>query len=441
MRPAAVILAAATAIGGLSLAGLPAHAASYGSPVVAPKGGCQNQPQKAKVWDGTVPAQDELDAERVWPISTGANVTVAVLDSGVDTSHDQLRGADIANGADFLHGNGGGTGKRDCDGHGTAVTSLIVAQKVNGVSFQGLAYDAKILPVVVSERHDDGPQEGRGETTSPEKLAKAIDWSVNQGAKVINLSLTLTKDNPAVKRAVDNAVNHDVVVVAAAGNGARKADPAKGDPGSPGPRPYPAAYDGVIGVGAVSYGAPLEKSQYGDYVDIAAPGNVFAAALKKGHVGMSGTSFAAAYVSASAALLRSKWPEMKADEVTRRLLATAGPGAGSRAKTGAGVVNPYRALTEGLSDDDPAEPVGMTPQSPDPAAVARSDEWEFSGNMALVGTVIGIVLAGAALATLTLLPLGRRRRWHPGRAKPFPEPEEDDMPPAPVKLFEDLEAH
>ncbi len=408
MRPAAVILAAATAIGGLSLAGLPAHAASYGSPVVAPKGGCQNQPQKAKVWDGTVPAQDELDAERVWPISTGADVTVAVLDSGVDTSHDQLRGADIANGADFLHGNGGGTGKRDCDGHGTAVTSLIVAQKVNGVSFQGLAYDAKILPVVVSERHDDGPQEGRGETTSPEKLAKAIDWSVNQGAKVINLSLTLTKDNPAVKRAVANAVNHDVVVVAAAGNGARKADPAKGDPGSPGPRPYPAAYDGVIGVGAVSYGAPLEKSQYGDYVDIAAPGNVFAAALKKGHVGMSGTSFAAAYVSASAALLRSK---------------------------------SYRALTEGLSDDDPAEPVGMTPQSPDPAAVARSDEWEFSGTMALVGTVIGILLAGAALATLTLLPLGRRRRWHPGRAKPFPEPEEDDMPPAPVKLFEDLEAH
>src|SRR6266540_2732375 len=362
MRPAAVILAAATAIGGLSLAGLPAHAASYGSPVVAPKAGCQNQPQKAKVWDGTVPAQDELDAERVWPISTGADVTVAVLDSGVDTSHDQLRGADIANGADFLHGNGGGTGKRDCDGHGTAVTSLIVAQKVNGVSFQGLAYDAKILPVVVSERHDDGPQEGRGETTSPAKLAKAIDWSVNQGAKVINLSLTLTKDNPAVKRAVDNAVNHDVVV-------------------------------------------------------------------------------AAAYGSASAALLRSKWPEMKADEVTRRLLATAGPGAGSRAKTGAGVVNPYRALTEGLSDDDPAEPVGMTPQSPDPAAVARSDEWEFSGTMALVGTVIGILLAGAALATLTLLPLGRRRRWHPGRAKPFPEPEEDDMPPAPVKLFEDLEAH
>jgi hypothetical protein len=126
--------------------------------------------------------------------------------------------------------------------------------------------------------------------------------------------------------------------------------------------------------------------------------------------------------------------------VAQRLFATASPAAGPAYKVGHGLVDPYRALTEGLSADSPAALAGASPHSPDAATVARTEEWQVSGNMALAAAAIGVLLAGLMLSTLTLLPLGARRRWRPGRAKPFPEPVVDDSPPAPLKLFEDLEA-
>lgn len=450
MRSAALIVAGFTAVGSLCAvvapAAPPAHAnpaagyADVGDAVsrLAPRR-CQEEPEKAETWAGKVPAQETFDTEKVWPISTGKNVSVAVLDSGVDTSHPQLKGANIANGADFLYGNGKGTGKIDCHGQGTAVASLIAAQKVDGVIFQGLAYQAQVVPVIVGEPGGSGSEDT---VTSADKYAKAIDWAVKQRVDVITLSIPVYKNDAAVKRAIAAAVNADIVVVAAVGDRATKADPRQNITPGPGPSPYPAMYDGVIGVGAVDdNGSRREGSQYGEYVDLVAPGDALAANRRSGHTTMSGTGIAAAFVGASAALVRARWPEMSAEEVTRRLEATASAAAASEEKTGSGIVDPHGALTDGLSDDKPVGAVGLVRPSQDPAEAARIEEWEFSGTMALIAGVIAVLLAGAMLATLTLLPRGRRRKWRPGRAAPLPVPDEDPMPPAPLKLFEDLETN
>ncbi|MGH3716574.1 MAG: S8 family serine peptidase [Micromonosporaceae bacterium] len=385
------------------------------------------------------PEQGMLAMKKAWAISTGKGVTVAVLDSGVDVTNPQLR--HVASGADFKTS---GNGRYDCFGHGTAIASLIGAKPKQGSGFRGLAYDAKILPVVVSGEHD--LKEDLADVTSAAKFAQAIDWAVNHGAKVINISVTVP-DNPAIKRAIAKAVSADVVVVATVGN---QAVPTKKEKdvttvGSSPPTSYPASYDGVIGVSAVAqakdgHWPPLQTSQWGDYVDLAAPGGPMVVCDRtKGQTVTAGTSPAAAFVSAAAALVRAKWPDMSAEEVTHRLYATASPAAGSRAHTGHGIVNPYRALTEELSGESPVAPVGGSPASPAKADIERDERWEFNGTLALVAGVGGVALAAGMLSTLTLLPLGIRRRWRPGRTKVFPEPPQDDTPPAPRKLFEDLE--
>lgn len=408
------------------------------APAAAPAPSCQKEAERAPVARPVPSAQKTFGSERIWPMSTGAGVTVAVLDSGVDAGHEQVSGRNIGGGADFLRRSGGGTGRYDCDGHGTAVTSLIAARKVPDVGFQGLAYGVRVLPVVVSDQHDEG--KNTAVTTSPERFAKAITWAVAHGADVIHVSVTYSSRHPAVERAVSDALARDVVVVASVGNGAIVPDKV---PTHPGPVPYPAAYHGVIGVAAVdANSAPLKTSPWGPYVDLVAPGSGELAANRGGgHAGVTGSGYATAFVSASAALVRAKWPNLSAADVARQLFATASPAAGDRAAVGHGMVDPYRALTEGLSDEEPAKVAGASVGPPDAATVARMRQWETVGQVALAVAGVGIVLAFAMLATLTLLPKGFRRRWRPGRAPAFPppKPDEDDLPPAPVKLFENLE--
>jgi len=401
----------------------------------APAAACQKPPEPASVQRPVPLAQSLFGAGRIWPMSTGSGVTVAVLDSGVDVGHPQLRGPNIGTGADFYRRSGSGSGRYDCDGHGTAVTSLIAAQKVSDVGFQGLAYGARILPVVVRGEQNRTATN----TTSPEKFARAVDWAVAHGADVIQVSVTYGP-HPAIERAVSDAAARNVVVVASVGDSAVIEDKV---PTKPGPTPYPAAYNGVIGVAAVDERTyPLQTSPWGPYVDLVAPGgNVQGANRGDGHVAVTGSSFATAFVTASAALVRSKWPDLSAAEVARRLFATASPAAGGRPSVGYGMVDPYRALTEGLSGEAPASIADASAQPVDPQTAARIRDWEVTGRIALAAAGAGIVLAGVMLAMLTLVPKGFRRRWRPGRARsiPEPKPDEGDLPPAPVKLFENLE--
>ncbi len=384
---------------------------------------CQNPKDPGEVLEGMPWAQSSLAPERVWPFTTGAGITVAVIDSGTDASHDQLSGT-VLSGFDFL-GNSPG-GNTDCVSHGTAVASIIAAQRVQGVGFQGIAPGARILPVRVSDREVDDEGNARGETVSAAKFAQAIRYAVDQGAKVVNLSIVLYEDNGAVRAAVRDALARNVVLVASVGN-------RHDDNGGPDPTPYPAAYDGVIGVGAIAEdGSRVEKSQIGRYVDLVAPGGaVLAATRVRGHAFWDGTSFAAPFVSGTAALVRAAHPELSASEVSQRLLATTGPARGGRGSTayGRGVVDPYRAVTDELAEGGPIPPDEASLATADPAEVAAEEKRRHTTRLAVLLAGVGGGLAAVLLAAAVVLPRGRRRRWTPGRRPPVPGPRvEEDEP-------------
>jgi membrane-anchored mycosin MYCP len=359
-------------------------------PAAPPPGACHH-PEPARPPIRALPwAQRTLDPAAVWPHSTGRGVLVAVIDSGVDAGHPQLR--DVLPGADFdLVGDL--PGNFDCASHGTAVASIIAARPVRGIGFAGLAPGARILPLRVVETE---------QPVDPVVLARAIWYAADHGAGVINLSIAGTGDNRYVRDAVAHAHARDAVVVAAAGNLQR------GERQVPS---FPAGYAGVLGVGAVDQaGNRLSSSQTGPYVDVVAPGGgVLAATRAGGHQYWDGTSFAAAFVSATAALVRQAWPRLSADQVAERIVATAIPAPG-----GVGLVDPYRAVTDGLVDEPPTAiaPVAARQRAPD-----RGTPAEPVGRLvAVCGAATLIVLTGSAV-----LRRGRRHRWRARRAGPPPD--------------------
>ncbi|MFC7528565.1 S8 family serine peptidase [Actinoplanes sp. GCM10030250] len=374
--------------------------------------------------------QASLDPEKVAPLSDGRGVTVAVIDSGVDSGHPQLSGR-VRAGRDLLFP-GGGAGDFDCIGHGTAVASIIAGGGEEGIAFRGYAPRAEILPVVVSEK---GADDGEGEPGTASGFAAAIRFAVQAKARVINISLVLYDDVTPVRNAVREAVDAGVVVVAAVGN--------VGKDGAQQTRtPYPAGYPGVIGVGAVDQtGARAATSPVGPWVDLMAPGDqVVAAARASGYTRYTGTSFAAPFVSAAAALVISREPDLPADQVTKRLLATADPSFGGtpvRAPAngtgyGFGIVQPLRAVMERPVEAEPRKPQALSvyvPEETDPVR-ARQIRW------ALVIALVVIAVAAAAGVAGFAMPRGRRRGWRPGRAQP-------PAPRTPAegnrRLFDDLE--
>jgi type VII secretion-associated serine protease mycosin len=372
-------------------------------------------------------AQKLLLPERGWPLATGTGVTVAVLDSGVDGGHPQLAGH-VLRGRDFLSP-GNGPGNRDCAGHGTAVASIIAAQTADNTGFHGVAPGVKILPVTVSERGGDIEQGGGAVT--PAQFGTALRWAVDQGARVVNMSLSFIADNAPVRSAVEYAVQHDVVLVAAAGNKATNGNPT----------PYPAAYDGVLGVGGVDEsGLVLTESGHGRYVDLVAPGDgVTGATPRRGHAAWKGTSFATPFVSGVAALVRQKYPELTARQVADRLTATASPAPGGRNSPyyGRGVVDPYRAVADRMVEAVPAARPTPIVRRVDVAAQARERADVRLRGHALAVAGFAILLVSLVLLAVAVRRWGRRQRWRPARAAPI-QPPPDDTQDAPVKLFDDV---
>ncbi|HEU4423099.1 MAG TPA: type VII secretion-associated serine protease mycosin [Pilimelia sp.] len=346
-------------------------------------------------------AQQRLAPDRLAPFATGAGITVAVIDSGVDPRHPQLKGR-VRSGADFLDPTG--QGLQDCVGHGTAVASIIAGRPLpEGAPFRGLAPDARILPVRVSEqRVIDGKENGR--TVTAAQFGEAIRWAVQHGARVLNLSVVLYEDSPAVRTAIEYAQANDVVVVAAVGNSQERGNP------------YPAAYDGVLGVGAIGPDGTRETySQIGSYVDVMAPGGQVVVAVPRGGYGVeSGTSYATPYVAATAALVRDYW-DIPAKEVVRRIIATADPAAGGRHSDayGAGIVNPYRAVTEAVAQGRPVHAAPLPRDRADPAQVVTRERLAGTRDRALMFAGVGGALAAVALVIALVLPRGVRRRWRP----------------------------
>jgi membrane-anchored mycosin MYCP len=398
----------------------------------------------AHVCDNPPPAGQALTdvpyANKLYPqadlaaVATGAGVRVAVIDSGVDAATPALRGR-VAAGADFLHNDP--DGRQDCVGHGTEVASLIVGRPGRDPGFQGLAPGATIVPVRVSEEEDEQGGTTSGDRVSFGDFADAIDWAVDEGgADVINLSLVTSEGNTPVRAAIARAIARGVVVVAAAGN--------HGGPDDPNPTPFPAAYPGVIGVGALTAdGVRASYSQHGDYVDVVAAGDKITAALPGGGLKIdSGTSFASPFVAATAALIKQRFPQATPAEVARRIEATADPAPGGPVSSvapgedparnpeyGFGLLNPYRALTETLGPASPAAAAPEMMEPLDPAAVAQAARRADARHRAMwmaVGGVGAVFVIGAAAVVMRR---GRGRDWQPAAAAPA-EPDRAREPSA-----------
>ncbi|MEU8036064.1 S8 family serine peptidase [Streptosporangium sp. NPDC049078] len=333
-------------------------------------------------------AQRRLSLPEVWELTKGAGVTVAVVDSGVDTRHPQLR---RARSIDLT-----ATGARDCLGHGTAVAGIIAAAEIKGVPFTGVAPQAKLISI---KQTSDG-------TGDVGRLAAAIVRAAELGADVINVSVQ-AGDQADLRDAVAYALAMDAVVVAAAGN-VQKED------GTPAPA-YPAAYEGVLSVGAAGPdGARADSSNAVTPVSVLAPGrNVTSTwAGRTYREDLEGTSFAAPYVAGVVALVRARHPGLDNVRVRRRVELTADGGAG--AGTGAGMVNPLLAVSAIL----PSEQVALAPRlaAPLPGNVVRPAPPEDSRAVsisiwvALGALVVGVLVTVAGIA----IPMGRRRGWRPG---------------------------
>ena len=397
--------------------------AVFVAPAPAQAAACQNPVPVKPVFKGT-PVEDAVYAPQLLaPLATGKGIRVAVIDSGVDATHPQLRGQ-VFNGADFLHNDV--NGKQDCIGHGTAVASLIAATPAADTGFQGLAPGAKIVPIRISEQTEDAEGNTSGDPGSPARFAAAIDFAVQRAhVRVINLSLVMSKENDLVDAAVRRAIEAGVVVVAAAGNHGKDGDDVP---------TWPAAVPGVIAVAAVGPdGTRAPFSQRGKFLSISAYGmNVTVANRGSGNLTDQGTSFSAPFVSATAALLLERFPGIGPDEVRRRLEATADPAPGGPREYGKGLLNPYRALTEtlGPATRAPAAPQVMHPN--DPAAAARAERREQSQQMALWFAAIGAGLVVLLAAAALIARRGRHRGWRPADPAGSPRPVERDGGARPV---------
>lgn len=274
-----------------------------GRPVVSPEGASGTDPLVPAQWGYLKLEGPALAAEG----QVGRReVTVAILDSGIDGSHPEFAGQ-LVPGWDFTPKQPVAGGDRDGYGHGTHVAGVVGARTGNGEGIAGLAPGCALMPVRIF--NDFGH-------TRDGIAAEAVIWAADHGARVINCSWGSPMDGEAMRDAISYAASRDVVVVAAVGNSG------KNEPN------WPGAHPDAIGVAAsTDLDGWASFSTWGDWVDLAAPGkgvlSTYPVALGNGYRTMEGTSMAAPFVTAAAALVRSAHPDWPAAKVREALEQTA----------------------------------------------------------------------------------------------------------------------
>ncbi|MFD7918531.1 S8 family serine peptidase [Streptomyces sp. NPDC059740] len=345
---------------------------------------------------------EAFGAQDVWKVSTGKNVTVAVIDDPVDGQHNDLKG-NVLQGTSFLSGGGRGDVAVKGAEHGTAMASLIAGHGHGPNASQGvmgIAPDAKILPVGVDQ--DWGP---------------ALRYAVDHHAQVVNMSFGEAAYSAAEKSAVRYAREHDVLVVAAAGNSGVDH------------LGYPASASGVLAVGAVDDNLHVWKySNYASNVKIIAPGvNIRSASPGNGYHLANGTSDAAAYVSGAAALLRSKFPDLTAGQIANRLIKTTTMPSDKKdlklpdPHYGYGIMRPYSALTKDVPagpKDGPFPPLsqasGKSSSSPgakdDGGTTAPNLSSDSSSSGLVISIIVGVVVIVLLVIVLIIVSVKRKNR-------------------------------
>lgn len=251
---------------------------------------------------------DYIKISKMWSKNyTGKGVKVAILDTGIDTSHPDLK---VHGGVSYVKGV---KSYNDDEGHGTHVAG-IVAAKDNKIGSVGVAHDAKLYAVKVMDKHGTG---------TVANLTKGINWSIKNKMNIINMSLGLEeyeigdKNFYAFKKSIERAYDAGIIIVASSGNDGKKLVN------------YPARWNDVIGVGAITQYTKHDDdpityikedfSNYGKGLDFVAPGSfiysTFPVKMKPflGEVGYeyySGTSMSAPYMAGFMAILKGKYPKL-----------------------------------------------------------------------------------------------------------------------------------
>jgi subtilisin family serine protease len=283
----------------------------------------------------------KIQAPQAWDAATGvSNVVIAVLDSGINSAHPDLAGR-ILPGYDFVNNT---INPADDFGHGTAVAGTVAAEGNNGVGVAGVAFGCMVLPVKVMDATG---------AASHSTIAQGIEYAIQQGARIINLSLGGDWSSSTLQNAINDAWSNHVVVVAAAGNN-----------GGTTPQ-YPGACDHVL---AVAASEPDDSrawfSSYGAYVTLFAPGDTIWTTqrdLYRPYAAWSGTSFSSPVVAGVAALMLSVEPSLSNTQVVDVLKQTAddlGP-IGYDSTFAYGRVNAFRAVS--AVNPEPAKPTSSLP--------------------------------------------------------------------------------
>src|SRR5262245_49966413 len=292
---------------------------------------------------------DMVHAPSAWPVTQGQGVLVAVIDSGVSSSVSDLAGSVIE--GPNLSGVNTPPSNASWGVHGTWMASLIAGHGHGDGSsgIEGVAPQSRVLSIrVVTDRGDPhfGNYEQESNAEVQRALAKAITVAARRGADVISMSLGYGAASRPVRVALQNALDHGVVVVASSGN---SGDTASALSTGQAPYSFPADYPGVLGVGAVTQtGTAASFSSNNLSVEIAAPGVKVPAQGRDGQYWLvSGTSPACALAAGVAALIKSRYPHLDPVLVDQAITSTAQnrPRLGYDDRVGFGTVDAAAALT------------------------------------------------------------------------------------------------
>jgi subtilisin family serine protease len=294
-----------------------------------------NDPLRPQQW-----ALNAVPFEATWPVTRGAGVTVAVIDTGIAAAHQDLAGS-VVGGEDLADDQASvdpaSNGMVDPDGHGTHVAGVIAAHANNGIGVTGAAPLARLMPVRVLDANGTGVASN---------VAQGIIWAADHGARVMNLSLG-GGPSDGMEEAIQYANSKGAVVVGAGGNSYQQGNQPT----------YPAAYPEAIAVAAVD--EHLQRAAFsntGSYIDLAAPGvdvlSTYGGSKPNDYEWMDGTSMATPFVSAAAALLIAENSSLSAARVAQILEQTANDlGApGKDSSYGYGFLNPKAAAIAAMPD-------------------------------------------------------------------------------------------
>lgn len=281
-----------------------------------------NDPYYSNQWDfqSSFPG---MDAEGAWAVTMGSTaVTVAILDTGIDTDHPDLP---AATGADFT----GGNTIEDCQGHGTHVAGTVAAKTGNGIGVAGTSQSSLLIGRVLDCN-------GSG---SFSWLANSITWAVDSGADVLSMSLGCSARgcfHQATSDALQYAADNGVLSVCAAGNSGPKKNSVE----------FPGNDPNCMAVSNVGNGFLASSSSTGPEVEIAAQGSdILSTYVGGGYASLTGTSMAAPHVSGVAALVKAVNPAFTGQDLKDILKASAVDSSLDAKQEGSGILNAAGAVS------------------------------------------------------------------------------------------------